>query len=147
MGWVWKSQSGPKIEIVKGSILRELEPFLSSKFEAGIVTHDVARCLSPGRLGAVLARKAKVQGADIVKDEILEINRTGENWCLKGKECQYTSQSLVIAAGAWSWELLSIIGVSGWLFVGLLWKDRALIILNAVGLAFLIKNLITAIFS
>ena len=42
---------------------------------------------------------------------------------------------------------LSIIGVSGWLFVGLLWKDRALIILNAVGLSFLIKNLITVIFS
>ena len=112
LGYRIRLQKGVKIEIVKGPILRELEPFLSSKFEAGIVTHDVARCLSPGRLGAVLARKAKVQGADIIKDEILEINRTGENWYLKGKECQYTSQSLVIAAGAWSRELLSIIGVS-----------------------------------
>jgi len=36
---------------------------------------------------------------------------------------------------------LSIVGVSGWLWVGLLWKDRALIILNAVGLFFLIRNL------
>ena len=37
---------------------------------------------------------------------------------------------------------LSIVGVAGWLFVGMLWKDRALIILNAVGLVFLFRNLL-----
>ena len=36
--------------------------------------------------------------------------------------------------------MLSIVGVIGWLIVSLLWKDRALIILNGVGLLFLIKN-------
>mgnify|MGYP003128623836 FL=1 len=41
--------------------------------------------------------------------------------------------------------ILSIFGVAGWLCVGLLWKDRALIILNAVGLSFLFKNLLTYI--
>ena len=39
--------------------------------------------------------------------------------------------------------VLSIVGVSGWLCVGMLWKDRALIILNAVGLVFLFRNLVT----
>ena len=38
--------------------------------------------------------------------------------------------------------ILSIFGVAGWLWVGMLWKDRALIILNAVGLFLLIKNLL-----
>ncbi len=37
---------------------------------------------------------------------------------------------------------LSLFGVAGWLWVGMLWKDRALIILNAVGLFLLIKNLL-----
>ena len=37
--------------------------------------------------------------------------------------------------------VLSIVGVLGWLIVAALWKDRALLILNGVGLAFLIKNL------
>ena len=36
---------------------------------------------------------------------------------------------------------LSLVGVSGWLWVGLLWKDRALILLNGVGLLFLLRNL------
>ncbi len=35
----------------------------------------------------------------------------------------------------------SIIGIFLWLIVSILWKDRALIILNAVGLLFLIRNL------
>ena len=30
--------------------------------------------------------------------------------------------------------ILSIIGVSGWMVVGLLWKDRALILLNSVAI-------------
>ena len=38
--------------------------------------------------------------------------------------------------------ILSIFGVAGWLWVGMLWKDRALIILNAVGLFLLVKNLL-----
>mgnify|MGYP003115681371 FL=1 len=39
--------------------------------------------------------------------------------------------------------ILSMTGVAGWLWVGMLWKDRALIILNAVGLVILFKNLLT----
>lgn len=39
--------------------------------------------------------------------------------------------------------ILSLIGVTGWLWVGMIWKDRALIILNAVGLVILFKNLLT----
>lgn len=35
---------------------------------------------------------------------------------------------------------LSMIGISLWLVVSVLWHDRALIILNAVGLAFLFTN-------
>lgn len=36
--------------------------------------------------------------------------------------------------------MLSTIGVSLWLIVSFLWNDRALILLNGLGLVFLIKN-------
>jgi len=36
----------------------------------------------------------------------------------------------------------SLVGVSGWLWVGLLWKDRALIILNAIAVFILLTGLI-----
>ena len=37
---------------------------------------------------------------------------------------------------------LSIIGIFGWVIVSVLWKDRALIILNSFGLLFLLRNLL-----
>ena len=54
-----------------------------------------------------------------------------------------TAMSLRGIEGMQIYDLtLSIVGVAGWLCVGMLWKDRALIILNAVGLVFLIRNLL-----
>lgn len=38
--------------------------------------------------------------------------------------------------------ILSVVGIFGWLVVSILWKDRALIILNSFGLLFLLRNLI-----
>ena len=43
--------------------------------------------------------------------------------------------------------ILSIIGVTGWLVVSILWKDRALLILNGAGLAFLLRTLATNLMS
>ena len=37
---------------------------------------------------------------------------------------------------------LSLIGVTGWLWVGLLWKDRALILLNGIGVFLFLNTLI-----
>ena len=54
-----------------------------------------------------------------------------------------TAMSLRGIEGMQIYDLsLSIVGVAGWLCVGMLWKDRALIILNAVGLVFLFRNLL-----
>tara|TARA_Y100001937_G_C7135586_1_gene339838 strand:- start:7952 stop:8251 length:300 start_codon:yes stop_codon:yes gene_type:complete len=40
---------------------------------------------------------------------------------------------------------LSIVGVLGWLFVGIRWSDRALVGLNAIGLFFLLRNFIETV--
>ena len=37
---------------------------------------------------------------------------------------------------------LSTVGVFGWLLVGLLWKDRALILLNGIGLSILLVGVL-----
>ena len=41
--------------------------------------------------------------------------------------------------------ILSIIGVSLWLVVSMIWRDRALILLNGAGILFLIRNLVEAL--
>jgi hypothetical protein len=42
--------------------------------------------------------------------------------------------------------VLSIIGVFLWLLVSILWKDRALVLLNGVGLLFLIRSVAERLF-
>jgi hypothetical protein len=37
--------------------------------------------------------------------------------------------------------IFSTVGITGWLGVSLIWKDRALILLNSCGLLFLLRNL------
>ena len=72
------------------------------------------------------------------------INR-GVDWFTKNRYCKVKYQDS-------SWALLelqnvdlilSIIGISGWVGVSIAWKDRALIMLNTVGLFFLLRNLVT----
>lgn len=39
--------------------------------------------------------------------------------------------------------ILSLVGVTGWMIVGILWKDRALMLLNGVGIVLIFRNLVT----
>jgi hypothetical protein len=38
--------------------------------------------------------------------------------------------------------VLSLIGVTGWMIVGILWKDRALMLLNGVGIVLFARTLL-----
>ena len=72
------------------------------------------------------------------------------SWYIK-----WTASIFVLAAmsirgveGLQAYDLIfSIIGVTGWLVVSILWKDRALLVLNGVGLAFLLRTLATNLMS
>lgn len=66
--------------------------------------------------------------------------------------CKWIASAFVLMAmsmrGVAGMELydlyLSIVGIFLWLIVSVMWKDRALILLNGVGLMFLINNLVRA---
>lgn len=70
------------------------------------------------------------------------------DWYLKWVASSLVLSSMSIRGieGLQSLDLiLSTCGVFGWLIVSIIWQDRALIMVNGVGLMFLIKNLITNI--
>ena len=101
-----------------------------------------------------LKEKAKKQSSSFTKEELKNSTRIFKSatpkytwdWYLK-----WISSSFVL--GAMSIRgipelqnvdlILSIIGISGWVGVSIAWKDRALIMLNTVGLFFLLRNLVT----
>tara|TARA_Y100000401_G_scaffold12226_1_gene8355 strand:- start:206 stop:517 length:312 start_codon:yes stop_codon:yes gene_type:complete len=100
----------------------------------------------------------EVKIGDFKKEEILKSKRIFKSatpkytldWYIKWIASAFVlmAMSLRGVVGLEMYDLvLSIVGVSLWLVVSLLWKDRALIILNGVGLLFLVKNLITFLVS
>ena len=101
-----------------------------------------------------LKEKAKKQSSSFSAEELKKSTRIFKSatpkytwdWYLK-----WISSALVL--GAMSIRgipelqevdlILSIFGIAGWVGVSIAWKDRALIMLNTVGLFFLLRNLVT----
>lgn len=70
------------------------------------------------------------------------------DWYLKWAACILLLVAMSIRGvdGFYMHDLvLSIVGVFLWLAVSILWNDRALILLNSVGLVLMVKNLFATI--
>ena len=67
------------------------------------------------------------------------------DWYIKWVASVFILSAMAVR-GVEGWVLFDLIGstvgVSLWLVVAILWKDRALVMLNGAGLLFLIRNLV-----
>jgi len=97
--------------------------------------------------------KLKRQTQQFHPDEIKNSNRIQKSatpkqdlsWYIKWTASVFILSSMSIRGieGLQLYDIvLSLIGVSGWMVVGLLWKDRALILLNGVGIIFFVRTLL-----
>ncbi len=112
LGYLIRREKGGDLQRVDGTELRHLEPALSEEFKSAIVIKGQARATSPGRLGAVLAEKARTQGAEFVRAEVNNLIRA-ENGVWKMSTAQDTlhAHHVILAAGVWSADLLKPLGL------------------------------------
>ena len=112
LGYLIRRENGGDLEHVDGAELHRLEPALSEKFKAAIMIKGQARVTSPGRIGAILARKAVAQGAEIVQAEVTRLAPTQDgNWHLATSQGTLHAGGVVLAAGVWSADLLKPLGL------------------------------------
>ncbi|MBO9451182.1 FAD-dependent oxidoreductase [Tropicibacter sp. R16_0] len=112
LGYQIRREKGGELERVDGSELRRLEPAMSEEFKAAIVIKGQARATSPGRLGAVLAEKARAQGAEFVRAEVRGLSRAEDGtWQISTSQDTLNAHNVVLAAGVWSAELLKPLGL------------------------------------
>lgn len=105
-------KNGAEIEYYNGQQLRQLEPALSTDFAAAIVIKGQARLTNPGRLGHVLAKKVKLLGGKFIQREVSNIrSNVSGGWDLIYDGKSHLSSQLLVAAGAWSSDLLCPLGV------------------------------------
>ncbi|MDH3475683.1 MAG: FAD-binding oxidoreductase [Rhodospirillales bacterium] len=112
IAWRLRQERGAPIELVDGATLREVEPALSSDYKAAVLIKDQARALAPGRIGKVLAEKAKAMGAEILQEAVRRlVPGDAGSWRVETDHGAFETGKLIVAAGAWSSDLLKPLGV------------------------------------
>ncbi|WP_299666652.1 FAD-binding oxidoreductase [uncultured Ruegeria sp.] len=112
LGYLIRQEKGGDLVLVDGVELRRLEPELSEEFKAAIVIKGQARVTSPGRIGAILAEKARMQGAEIVQTEVSKLIQTQDgSWQITTSQDTLHAPRLILAAGVWSADLLKPFGL------------------------------------
>ncbi|WP_120497111.1 FAD-binding oxidoreductase [Kiloniella sp. EL199] len=105
-----RQEKGADLERVDASALQKLEPALTHNYKAAILIKGQARATSPGLIGEILANKFLSMGGAITRSNVLDLRQTGDQWRVKTTEEQIVTDNVVIAAGAWSTELLKPLG-------------------------------------
>lgn len=106
-----RAEHGADLELVGRDRLAALEPALSPDFEAAVLVKGQARIRSPGRLGAVLAKKVQVKGGTLLRTAIRGVRRDGAGWDIRCEDGARKAETLVISMGAWSAGLMKELGL------------------------------------
>jgi D-amino-acid dehydrogenase len=112
LAWQLRCAHDAPVERIDADTLREIEPALSTEYQAAILIKQQARATSPGRLGVVLAEKARLMGAIIERSSVQQLcPDSNARWKLLTEHGEISCPQVVVAAGAWSAELLGPLGV------------------------------------
>ena len=113
LGWRMRAERGVPLEVVQGSALREVEPALSSDYQAAVLIRDQARAMDPGGIGKALAAKAEAMGAVFHRAGVQSLRPIdGGGWQITTDLGEMIAKTVVVAAGAWSARLLKPLGVN-----------------------------------
>ena len=105
-----RCEKGGDLERIGANQLRTIEPNVDRSFQAAILIKGQARAASPGRLGTVLADKARALGVLFERREIVSLNRAPSGWRIQCDGKVIEADKVVLSAGAWSPGLLEPLG-------------------------------------
>ena len=104
---------GADIIRINADELQELEPALTTDYQAAIVIKGQARALSPAAICQALREKFQRLGGHLKIGTIQELRPGSEKseWYIKTAETSYQANQILIALGTWSQKLLAPFGV------------------------------------
>jgi D-amino-acid dehydrogenase len=109
--WALRREHGARIETLDRDGITALEPAISLDYTVGQFLPDHAHCANPHRYCLALAEALKRAGTCFVQDRALEVTVSdGRVGGIRGEAGHHAADQVVIAAGAWSAQLLAPLG-------------------------------------
>ncbi len=113
LGWRLRLERGVPLEVVQDGALREVEPALAQDYRAAVLIKDQARAMDPGGIGKALAEKAEKMGAVFHRKAVQSLSPQEDgHWRIATDQGGMTARTVVVAAGAWSVQLLKPLGIN-----------------------------------
>lgn len=110
-GWALKKQHGLDARHVTGEEIRALEPALGPIYQTGYYLPDQLWVREPQRYATVIAEHLKTRGVRFIRDRVQRLARDTSGWRVGAQSGDYCAVQVVVAAGAWSAQLLRPLGV------------------------------------
>jgi glycine/D-amino acid oxidase-like deaminating enzyme len=107
--WELRRRHGYEVQVIDRAGILALEPAVGPAYSVGVYLPDQAMVANPYRYCEELARALAERGAEILRDEVraIEIDPVG----LRLSDRRVAADKVVVAAGAWSAELLRPLGL------------------------------------
>lgn len=109
--WALKRQYGLIAEHIGGAEIRSLEPAVSSDYQAGYHLPDQPWVKEPKLYASRIADHLKSRGVRFIRDHVQSLSRDVTGWSIRGRAADYFATQVVLAAGAWSAQLLRPLGI------------------------------------
>jgi D-amino-acid dehydrogenase len=107
-GWDLRRAYGARVELLDRDGILELEPGVGPAYQVGVFLPDHAHCVSPARYGRTVAEAFVRAGGNIQRDRVTAlVTADGRTTGARGDRQDYAADAVVLAAGAWSAELLA----------------------------------------
>ena len=110
--YVIRQSHGAQLDRIGSSELQALEPALSDEFTAAILIKGQARTLSPIEIARAFMKKFLNSGGEFRQASIRRLRTANnDNWTIETDDGDISAPKVVVAAGAWSRQLLRPLGI------------------------------------
>ena len=110
--WDLRHRHGVAFEELDREGLLALEPEIGPAYQAGVFLADHATCTNPFRYVTKIVEAYIASGGRLVRDRVSALEPAAEGgWTCVGEQARHRASQVVLAAGAWSLELLRSVGL------------------------------------
>jgi D-amino-acid dehydrogenase len=112
MSWDLRRRHGIVFEDLDRDGVLALEPEIGAAYQAGVFLADHATCTNPFRYVTRIVEAFVARGGRLVRDRLTALEPAADGrWTCVGEQGRHRASQVVLAAGAWSLELLRSVGL------------------------------------